>query len=136
MAGLRLIDALMRCPRLPRQLLPLRCRKVKGHSTSDDVAAGRISAQDKAGNDAANDLAVAGAASIRTPDTLIQSYVQRVRLTVILQAVAISIEHERLSKLTEQQKRDEPALGVGDPAETNRDHPIDAPGGDADSEPG
>jgi len=59
---------------------------IKGHATAEDVAAGIISARDRAGNYAADNLAGA-AATAASPDTAAcDSYFSRLRCTVMLQA--------------------------------------------------
>eukprot|EP00660_Eupelagonema_oceanica_P019639 gene19639-biopygen28803 len=86
--------------RLDRQLTDaargdVRFRYVKGHATERDVAAGRVTAADKRGNDAADQLAVAGAALHGVPRERIAAARRRVRVARAVQKLMLDVAWER-----------------------------------------
>eukprot|EP00660_Eupelagonema_oceanica_P019287 gene19287-biopygen1903 len=86
--------------RLDRQLAdaargPVRFRYVKGHATERDVAAGRVAAADKRGNDAADQLAVAGAAMHGVPRERIAAARRRVLVARAVQKLMLEVAWER-----------------------------------------
>eukprot|EP00660_Eupelagonema_oceanica_P019494 gene19494-biopygen5010 len=86
--------------RLGRQLVDpdrgtVHFRYVKAHSTEADVKAGRVTAADKRGNDAADEHAVAGAALHGVPRERVQAARRRLHVARAVQKMMLDVAWER-----------------------------------------
>eukprot|EP00660_Eupelagonema_oceanica_P019341 gene19341-biopygen11769 len=86
-------------------------RYVKAHSTEADVKAGRVTAADKRGNDAADEHAVAGAALHGVPRERVQAARRRLHVARAVQKMMLDVAWERA------RAREKLALPLADGAE-------------------
>ena len=68
-----------------------------GHAKAIDVARGRTTREDKVGNDGADALAVAGAASHAVPSEVLDRAAERRHVAKSVHAMMLHVLHERLS---------------------------------------
>ena len=74
--------------------------KVKGHATEGDVTAGRVRPEDKAGNDAADGLACAGADEHAMSNDIVTKTVLHRHAAVEVQKMMLSILAARRATMT------------------------------------
>ena len=84
---------------LQRRVSSVVLSKVKGHATPKDVAAGRVSARDKHGNDAADCLASAGASSHAAPPLVVREVMHRRAVAKAVQTMMIAVLAARMHSL-------------------------------------
>ena len=70
-------------------------KRVKGHASSGDVASGAVTGEDKAGNDGADKLAVAGALMAPLPEGLLERAAWRKDTARSVQRMMVSILQKR-----------------------------------------
>eukprot|EP00664_Eupelagonemidae_sp_cell27_P006048 gene6048-8598_t len=80
-------------------------RKVKGHASARDVAAGRVAGCDRAGNDAADALAVAGAALHGVDPRRVAAARRRVEAARAVQALMLDVARERARRRERERLR-------------------------------
>eukprot|EP00660_Eupelagonema_oceanica_P019407 gene19407-biopygen14683 len=80
-------------------------RYVKGHAKERDVASGRVDAEDKLGNDAADERAVAGAALHGVPRERVDAARRRARVARAVQRMMLDIAWERARAREEAEAR-------------------------------
>ena len=90
-------------------------RNISSSETDDDVAQGRVRAQDKIGNDCADVLASAAAWRNRTHPAVRHSAKQRKELTVRVQSMMLDIAIARQESLKPEEE--EEAYGVAEEAD-------------------
>eukprot|EP00660_Eupelagonema_oceanica_P019343 gene19343-biopygen18671 len=125
--------------RLGRQLTDptrgaVRFRYVKGHAKEQDVASGRVEAADKFGNDAADALAVEGAALHGVPRERVAAARRRVRVARAVQKMMLDIAWER-ARVREREKMPHGGAAGEEGAEM-KDHPDAEPEEPEDGESG
>eukprot|EP00664_Eupelagonemidae_sp_cell27_P009705 gene9705-3360_t len=87
---------------------------VKGHTTPAQVAAGEVTPFNKAGNDAADDLATTGAACHAVPAAEVQAAAARTQLALSLHRLMLDISERRAAALAARGLPSEISLGIKD----------------------
>ena len=86
--------------------------KVKGHATAIDVAEGRVAPMDKHGNDAADALARAGAATHALPSDEIHAVKHRYAVTRSVQQMMVEILEARAANYPSEASSDSSSCNV------------------------
>ena len=110
----------------------VRFRKVKGHATERDVAEGRATKAERAGNDAADRLAVAGAARHAAPRALVFRTLAEDRRVSRQQAFMAELWREVGHRYAELEKEEAAGAGGGGGAgAVEADYPFEPVGAEA-----